>query len=334
MRRIRTAALGALTLVLILSACSTGGSSQTPSPAPTTAAPSTVASPSAPATPAATVASQLVLGGPPECPQRDFCQLGLKATYGLDFKEFKPLDAGGPLTVTALDSGDIGVGLLFTSDPSIAAKGYVLLADDKQLQKSDNIAPIVRQAVLDKSPAIKDILNGLSAKLTQDALIGINKAVAVDKQDPADAARAWLTAQGILPGPGGSGKGKVVVGSFGFSESVTLAELYAQALSANGFDVERKLNLGNREVVYPALRTAQIDILPEYLASALAVAYKGTASTDPAKTSADLQTAATADGLTVLNYAAATDQNGFVVTKATADKYKLVKLSDLANPAP
>ena len=66
----------------------------------------------------------------------------------------------------------------------------------------------------------------------------------------------------------------------------------------------------------------------------LAVAYKGTPSTDAATTAAALQTAATPDGLTVLAFAPATDQNGFVVTKSTADKFKLVKLSDLANPAP
>ena len=106
------------------------------------------ASPSA----AATIASQLVLGGPPECPEREPCLLGLQSTYGLTFKEFKPLDVGGPLTVAALEGGSIDVGLLFTSDPSIASKGFVLLEDDKQLQTSDNIAPVVRDEVLTAHP--------------------------------------------------------------------------------------------------------------------------------------------------------------------------------------
>jgi osmoprotectant transport system substrate-binding protein len=334
MRLSRMAALGATSLALIVSACSSGGSSPTPSAA---ASPSTAASPSSAAvSPSAgpAIATELVLGGPPECPQRDYCQLGLQSTYGLTFKEFKPLDTGGPLTVAALESGDIQVGLLFTSDPSIAAKGFVLLEDDKQLQSSDNIAPVVRDEILAAHPEIKDLLNGISAKLTQDVLIDLNKQVGVDKKDPADVAAAWLQTAGILPGAGGSGKGKVVVASFNFPESVTLAELYAQALAGNGFDVEKKLNLGNREVVFPALRSGELDILPEYLASALTVAYKGTPSTDPAETATALQAAATADGLTVLDYAAATDQNGFVVTKATADKYALTKLSDLAKPAP
>src|SRR5579872_2648816 len=94
------------------------------------------------------VANQLVLGGPPECPQRPFCLIGLMNTYGLNFKDFKPLDAGGPLTVAALDSGDIDVGLLFTTDPNITLKNYTLLDDDKHLQLADNIAPVVRNQVL------------------------------------------------------------------------------------------------------------------------------------------------------------------------------------------
>jgi len=314
MRPFRMVALGASMLALIVSACTTGGSSTSPS--------------------SATIASTLSLGGPPECPEREFCAIGLESVYGLTFKEFKPLDAGGPVTVAAVESGQADVGLLFTSDPAIAAKGFVLLADDKQLQKSDNIAPVVRQAILDAHPEVTAILDGISAKLSQDELIDLNKQVAVDKRDPSDAAKDWLSKQGILPGSGGSGKGKVVVASFNFPESTTLAELYAQALEANGFEVERKLNLGNREVIYPALKAGQLDVIPEYLASALSVAYEGSASTDPAATAASLAEAAKADGLAVLAYAAATDQNGFVVTKSTADKYGLTTLSDLAKPAP
>jgi osmoprotectant transport system substrate-binding protein len=333
MRNTRMLALGASMLALVLGACSTGGSSPSPSAAATT--PAAAASESAAASaPSATIASTLVFGGPPECPQREFCAIGLQKVYGLTFKEFKPLDVGGPITVTAVESGQVDVGLLFTSDPSIAAKGFVLLDDDKHLQPSDNVAPVVRQAVVDAHPEVKTVLEGISAKLTQTELIGLNKAVAVDKKDPADAAKDWLTANAFLPGPGGSGKGKIVVASFNFAESTTLAEVYAQALAANGFEPEKKLNLGNREVVFPALKAGQIDVVPEYLATALSVDYKGTPTTDPAETSTLFNTAAKADGLVALAFAEATDQNGFVVTKATADKFSLKTLSDLAKPAP
>jgi len=149
----------------------------------------------------AAVGGQLVLGGPPECPgpTRPFCIPGLKGTYGITFKDFKPLDAGGALTVAALDGKQIDVGLLFTSDPTIVAKGYVLLEDDKHLQLSDNIAPVVRDDLLAKDDGtIKKLLNSLSAKLSQDELNGMNKLVSVDKKDPKDVARDWLKKQGLI----------------------------------------------------------------------------------------------------------------------------------------
>ncbi len=64
--------------------------------------------------------SGLILGGPPECPERPFCQAGLEDTYGLAFDSFTSLDAGGPLTKTALTTGQISLGLVFSSDGSLA----------------------------------------------------------------------------------------------------------------------------------------------------------------------------------------------------------------------
>jgi osmoprotectant transport system substrate-binding protein len=63
---------------------------------------------------------ELVLGGPPECPERPFCQPGLEQTYGIEFDDFVSLDAGGPLTKTALKQGQIQVGLVFSSDGSLS----------------------------------------------------------------------------------------------------------------------------------------------------------------------------------------------------------------------
>ncbi|TMG52536.1 MAG: ABC transporter substrate-binding protein, partial [Chloroflexi bacterium] len=147
----------------------------------------------------APVAKDMILGGPPECPQRPFCQLGLKNVYGLTFKDFKPLDAGGPLTVAALEGKQIDVGLLFTSDPSIVAKNFVLLDDDKHLQLADNIAPVVRKDLISKDDGtLKKLLNSISAKLTQAELNDMNKQVAVDKKDNKDVAAAWLKKQGLI----------------------------------------------------------------------------------------------------------------------------------------
>jgi osmoprotectant transport system substrate-binding protein len=206
MRSIRRAALGATLLALLVGACTSGGSSSTPAAsAPASTAP--VPSESAATSPSgATLASTLVLGGPPECPQRPFCAVGLEKTYGLTFKEFKPLDPGGPITVQAIKNGTVDVGLLFTSAPAISANGFVLLADDKQLQRADNLVPVVRQAVLDATPGVADLLNPWSAKITQEVLNDLNTQVSVDQKDPKDVAKAWLAANGLTTGTIGAGK--------------------------------------------------------------------------------------------------------------------------------
>jgi osmoprotectant transport system substrate-binding protein len=128
----------------------------------------------------------------------------------------------------------------------------------------------------------------------------------------------------------------VRIGSFNFAESETLGEMLAQILEANGYSVERKFNLGNREIVFPALTSGQIDLVAEYAASVLEHVNDsaGEATGDAAATVAALQARLGPQGLAALAYAPATDQNGFAVSKATADTYGLTRLSDLAKPAP
>ncbi|MCH7845415.1 MAG: ABC transporter substrate-binding protein [Acidobacteria bacterium] len=140
----------------------------------------------------------LVFGGPPECPNREFCLIGLQSLYGLDFLEFKPLDVGGPITVTALESGEIDVALLFTSSGVILAKEFVLLEDDKGLQPAENLAPAVRTEILDAyGDRFANVLNAVSSVLTTTELIALNKAVEVDGEDPDKVAADWLDAQGL-----------------------------------------------------------------------------------------------------------------------------------------
>jgi osmoprotectant transport system substrate-binding protein len=303
MRNFRNAAIGAAMLALVVSACSSGGGSSTP----------------------------LVLGGPAECPERPFCQLGLEETYGLKFDEFKALDAGGPLTIEALKSGLITVGLLFTSDPAIAVNDFVLLEDDKGLQLADNLVPVVRSEIIEANPEVATLLNGIMAKLSQAELTKLNRTVTVDGETSARAATDWLTAQSLLPGAGGSGKGDITVGSTNFYEQEILAELFAQVLEGAGFTVERKFQLGNREIVFPALENGDIDIIAEYAATAVVFVTKDAteASTDPKATTEALDAALADKGLEALDYAEATDQNGFVVTRDTATKNSLVTISDL-----
>lgn len=330
MRISRVLALGASALVL-LGACSTGGDSATPLPTATQAQ-TTLPATTAPATSGPAVSTTLVLGGPPECPQRPFCLKGLQDVYGLKFADFKALDAGGPITVEALKGGQVQVGLLFTSDPAIATNGFVLLQDDKHLQLADNLIPVVRTKILDASPEVGGLLNAVVAKLSQTELTKLNKAVTVDGVDPAVAAKDWLTTNGLLPG----NRPRSWASPTHRDEQEILGELFAQTLEANGYQVERKFQLGNREIVFPALESGQIDVLAEYAATALEFVNGGAgeASTDPVATAAKLRERIAPKGLTALNPAPATDQNGFVVTAETAAKYGLVSISDLAKPAP
>ena len=141
---------------------------------------------------------ELVFGGPPECPNRDFCLIGLNGVYGIDFAEFKPLDVGGPLTVAALEGGEIDVALLFTSDGVIAAKGFVLLEDDMSLQPAENIVPVLRQELVDAyGQDLIDLLDSVSAKITTAELSELNKRFGLDAEDADVLGKDWLAANGF-----------------------------------------------------------------------------------------------------------------------------------------
>ena len=119
----------------------------------------------------AAVDSRLVFGGPPECAQRRLCLVGLGDVYGLAFREFIPLDTGGPLTLQALRSGGIDVALLFTTDPAIVSEGLVVLTDDRGLQPSENITPLLRREVLSThGEGVVQTLDAVSALLTTSDL--------------------------------------------------------------------------------------------------------------------------------------------------------------------
>ncbi len=138
----------------------------------------------------APVASQMTLGGPPECATRPFCQPGLERVYGAKFRAFKALDADGPLTRAALTGDQIDVGLVFSSDGDLDSRGYVVLQDDKHLENADNVVPIVRTKVLNSE--ITTLFNNISAALNTTDLRAMNKSADVDKQDPDVLAANWL----------------------------------------------------------------------------------------------------------------------------------------------
>jgi osmoprotectant transport system substrate-binding protein len=144
----------------------------------------------------APVADQLTFGGPPECAQRPFCMPGLEKVYGILFNDFQPLDVGGPQTIAALKSDDVQVGLLFSTDPSIRANGFVPLVDDKHLQDAENITPVIRSNKL--SPEVRTLLDAVSAQLTSEKVTELLGKVVLAGEDVAVVARAFLTLNGLL----------------------------------------------------------------------------------------------------------------------------------------
>jgi osmoprotectant transport system substrate-binding protein len=136
--------------------------------------------------------------------------------------------------------------------------------------------------------------------------------------------------------PTGGAGGTILIGSAGFYESALMAEIYAQVLEANGFTVERQLEIGPRDVTLPSLIDGEIDMMPEYIGSTLEFLVRqagdpaGEASGDPAATAEALAARAEEEGLTVLGYTEAQDSNAFVVRQDTADEHSLTQMSDLA----
>ena len=124
----------------------------------------------------------------------------------------------------------------------------------------------------------------------------------------------------------------IVVGSANFQENVILAEIYAEALKAKGVKVSTKLNIGSREAYLPGLQDGSIDLIPDYSGNLLLFLDKKAT----AITADDIVTAlktAVPSSLTVLDKAAAEDKDAIVVSKATATKYKLTSIGDLAKVA-
>lgn len=142
----------------------------------------------------------MVLGGPADCPENASCIPGLIDTYGIDLSaNFVPLDGGGPLTVAALEAGEIDVAILFSTDGVIADKDFVVLDDDQGLINADNIVPVLTQAVADAYGAdLVAVVDRVSAALTTDALTELNRQFGIDKIDADDIAATWLEAEGLL----------------------------------------------------------------------------------------------------------------------------------------
>ena len=139
----------------------------------------------------------IVLAAGEECPDRPFCEPGLESTYGIDISEILPLGFGSPQTKQAVADGTAQLGLVGTTDGTLAGLGLVLLDDDKNLQLADNLIPIANAGSAG-DPAIAEALDPLADTLTTEDLAELNAQVDAERQQPADVAQAYLEDNGLL----------------------------------------------------------------------------------------------------------------------------------------
>lgn len=140
-------------------------------------------------------APELVIGGSPEFQTRRQGLKGLESVYGLTFKSFKALDAGGPLTQAALSGNEVQAADIFTTDPTIVKEKFVVLKDPENLFGFANVTPLVRKDGLPQEGV--DALNAVSAKLDTETLRDLDARIQLEKKDPLDVARAWLKSAGL-----------------------------------------------------------------------------------------------------------------------------------------
>src|SRR5205807_4153394 len=141
--------------------------------------------------------SKVTYGAPPESRTRYQGLLGLRQAYGLTKMKFKPLAIG--LQYQALDAGQIQTGDVFTTDGQLAGGKYVQLADPKNIFGFQNVAMIVNKKVSAKEGAdFATTIDAVSAKLTNEAVQKMNAAVVIDKNSPADVAKKFLQANGLV----------------------------------------------------------------------------------------------------------------------------------------
>lgn len=142
-------------------------------------------------------ANELRLGAVTEFLKRADGLPGLQKRYGgFHFKQVKIVDNG--LKYQALEHGDVDVILAFTTEGPLKANNLVVLEDDKHLFPPDQVAPVVRKALLDAKPAVAQPLNKLAPLLTNEVMQNLNLQVdGPQKREPADVARDFLKQNGL-----------------------------------------------------------------------------------------------------------------------------------------
>lgn len=219
----------------------------------------------------------------------------------------------------------------------IPGEQLVVLEDDKSLQNADNVIPAVNAEVAAADPQLLEVLNTISAELTTEDLIELNAGVDLERKSAEEVAQAYVADRGLAEGVSG-GSGPIVVGGANFTESTILANVFAEVLSAAGYEAS-VAEVQAREVYLPALQAgAEIQVFPEYVATVADFINQQvngpeaeTFATNDAQETLDLLIPlAEQVGLTFGEPSEAVDQNAWAVTQEFADELGVSTLSELA----
>ena len=133
------------------------------------------------------------IGARPEFKNREEGYLGMKHVYGLKKLRYVSLALG--LTYKALNQKKVFCVNVFSTDAQLASGKYTVLKDPKLIFGVQNVAVIVKQNAATQQ--VVSTLNAVSAKLTLKAILAMNKATQLNKQNPADVAKKFLQANGL-----------------------------------------------------------------------------------------------------------------------------------------
>jgi osmoprotectant transport system substrate-binding protein len=149
----------------------------------------------------AEMAGDLTISAPADFPEREDGLLGLQRVYDAGFNDIETLPVAPGLKYQALLDDEAQVVLAFGTDGQIAGYDLIVLEDDKGLWPPYNVAPIVRNEVLEANPDIETRFNDVTTSLTGEVMSGLNWRVDGDeKAEPADVAQQYLEENGFIGG--------------------------------------------------------------------------------------------------------------------------------------
>lgn len=148
----------------------------------------------------APLCADMTFAGAPEFQERSYGLDGLASVYGCEPASFQPInDAGGPLTVDALTSGDADAADIFTTTPAIVEEDLVVLEDPRSNFAAQQVIPLVSPQRL--PDGAEEVLDGVSEKLSTEDLLELNQEISGDQAISAQqAAEGWLADNGYRAG--------------------------------------------------------------------------------------------------------------------------------------